>query len=74
LSILESLLVVLHIGLFPPPDKIANWLPNKWKGWTVLRVGSTMTIRGHSSFEARQLVLFGAGAIVVLIFVWTLIL
>lgn len=33
-----------------------------------------MTIRGHSSFEARQLVLFGAGAIVVLIFVWTLIL
>ena len=33
-----------------------------------------MTIRGHSTFEARQLVLFGAAAIVLLIFVWTLVL
>jgi hypothetical protein len=30
-----------------------------------------MTMRGHSNFEARQLVLFGAAAIVLLVFVWT---
>ena len=30
-----------------------------------------MTIRGHSIFEARQLVLFSAAAIVLLVFVWT---
>jgi hypothetical protein len=30
-----------------------------------------MTIRGHSSFEARQLVLFGAAVIVLLVFTWT---
>ena len=34
-------------------------------GW-----GPPMTIRGHSNFEARQLVLFGAAAIVLLVFVW----
>jgi hypothetical protein len=33
-----------------------------------------MTIRGHSNFKARQLVLFGAAAIVLLIFMWTLVL
>ena len=30
-----------------------------------------MTIRGHTIFEARQLVLFSAAAIVLLVFVWT---
>jgi len=57
-----------------PTKDLANGLPNKPTGWTVLMVGAPMTIRGHSSFEARQLVLFGAAAIVVLIFVWTLVL
>jgi hypothetical protein len=33
-----------------------------------------MTTRGHSNFEARQLVLFGGAAIVLLVFVWTLVL
>jgi hypothetical protein len=33
-----------------------------------------MTIRGHTIFEARQLVLFSAAAIVLLVFVWTLVL
>ena len=33
-----------------------------------------MTIRGHSNFEARQLVLIGAAAIVLFVFVWTLVL
>ena len=33
-----------------------------------------MTIRGHSSFEARQLVLFGAAAIVLLVFAFALVL
>jgi len=33
-----------------------------------------MTIRGHTNFEARQLVLFSAAAIVLLVLVWTLVL
>ena len=33
-----------------------------------------MTIRGHSSFDDRQLVLFGAAAIVLLVFAFTLVL
>ena len=33
-----------------------------------------MTKRGRSGFERRQLVLFGAGAIVFSIFLWTLVL
>ena len=30
-----------------------------------------MTTRGHSDFEARQLMLFGAATIVLLVFAWT---
>ena len=33
-----------------------------------------MTIRGDSNFEVRQLLLFGAAAIVLLVFVRTLVL
>ena len=32
-----------------------------------------MTMRGSSGFESRQLVLFGAGAIVFSFFLWTLV-
>ena len=32
-----------------------------------------MTTRRHSDFEARQLVLFGVAAVVLLIFAWTLV-
>jgi len=33
-----------------------------------------MTIQGHTNFEGRQLALFSAAAIVLLVFVWTLVL
>jgi hypothetical protein len=33
-----------------------------------------MTIRGHTNFETRELVLFSVAAIVLLVFVWTLVL
>jgi hypothetical protein len=36
-----------------------------------VRWGLPMTIRGHSDFEARQPMLFGAATIVLLVFAWT---
>jgi len=36
--------------------------------------GLPMTIREQSNFEVRQLVLFGAAAIVLLVFAWTFVL
>ena len=59
--------VTVPVGIAAADDDPAfRRLSSFYIGW-----GPPMTIRGHSSFEPRQLVLFGVAAIVLLVFTWT---